>query len=124
MSKVELVRRFGPERWVTLRETGEHVQVEAWSPIASAYRVRSRRRGVFLAGEDTLDELPVHPGVELGRHWNRCAAVGCGAPLTPDRPTCVRCDALTCWCGRCGCVSSRTKRPTAGKTRKKAAKAA
>ena len=40
LRKDETSPRFGPERWVTLRDTGEHVKVEVWSAIAAAYRVR------------------------------------------------------------------------------------
>lgn len=107
MSK-EPLRRFGPERWVTLRETGEHVQVEAWSTITSAYRVRSRLRGVFLAREDEVEELVDHPESSRGRHWNRCPAARCGAPLTPNLPLCPRCNAPKCTCGRCACATTRT----------------
>ena len=122
MTKEATARRFGPERWVTLRETGENVQVEAWSPIASAYRVRSRKRGVFLAGEGELEELPEHPEAARGRHWTRCRGAGCGAPLTPELPVCEKCKQPTCFCGRCGCATARlaaAKRPS---KRKAAAK--
>jgi hypothetical protein len=102
------VRRFGPERWVTVRETGEHVQVEAWSPIKFAYRVRSRKNGRFLAADAELEDVPVHPEAARGRHWNRCPVVGCGAPLTPELATCERCNAPTCTCGRCRCLPGRS----------------
>ena len=42
MRKEAEAPRFGPEHWVTMRDTGEHVKVESWSAIAAAYRVRSR----------------------------------------------------------------------------------
>jgi hypothetical protein len=122
VSKETVQRRFGPERWVTLRETGEHVQVEAWSTIASAYRVRSRRRGVFLAADRDLDEVVVHPDAERGRYWNRCQAASCGAPLTPGLPICARCKALTCSCGRCACATSA--RATGAKKKTKMVKKA
>jgi hypothetical protein len=120
MPKEVAVRRFGPERWVTLRKTGEHVQIEAWSTIASAYRVRSRQRGVFLAPDNDLDELLAHPEAHMGRHWNRCPAVGCGAPLTPGLEICARCKMQKCTCGRCACVSTRPRSTAAKKTRAKA----
>jgi hypothetical protein len=108
MSKEPLTHRFGPEHWVTLRASGEHVKIEAWSAIAAAYRVRSRKRGVMFAVDDELDELLAHPEVALGRDWTRCAAVGCGAPLTPELTVCVHCQAPTCTCGRCRCVRTPT----------------
>jgi len=112
MAKDELTPRFGPEHWVTLRDTGEHVKVEAWSAIAAAYRVRCKR-GTFFVTEDELDELAAHPEAHLGKHWNRCPAAGCGAPLTPELQTCPRCTAPVCVCGRCRCVrpaaTARTK---------------
>ena len=121
MHKEDTSSRFGPERWVTLRNTGEHVKVETWSTIASAYRVRSSKRGVLVVTEDELDELPDHPEVHLGKHWNRCQAPGCGAPLTPELPICTHCQAPTCTCGRCGCArpqpAARTK--TARRTTRK-----
>ena len=106
MAKEAPLRRFGPERWVTLRETGEHVQVEAWSTIATAYRVRLRNRSVILVPEGDLDDLPVHPEADRGRHWKRCAAARCGAPLTPGLAICPTCKGPTCACGRCLCVSA------------------
>jgi len=118
MAKEPITHRFGPEHWVTMRDTGEHVKVEAWSPIAAAYRVRSRKRGVFVAGDDELDELLVHPGVGLGKYWTRCVAPGCGAPLTPELVICVKCEAPTCACGRCRCVRT----PTAAARAKTAAR--
>jgi hypothetical protein len=104
MSKEPIIPRFGPEHWVTLRASGEHVKIEAWSGIAAAYRVRSRKRGMLFAADDELNEIPIHPEVDLGKSWGRCVAQGCGAPLTPELVVCVRCHALTCACGRCGCV--------------------
>ena len=118
MRKDDISPRFGPEHWVTLRDSGEHVKVEAWSGIAAAYRVRSRKRGILFVTEDELDEVATHPDVERGKHWNRCPAVGCGAPLTPELPICARCQAPTCNCGRCRCVRPPTRAPrakTAGK---------
>jgi hypothetical protein len=124
MRKEEGSPRFGPEHWVTIRETGEHVQVEAWSSIAAAYRVRSRKSGLLVVTEEEVDELLVHPEVHLGKHWSRCPASGCGAPLTPALPVCPRCHAPTCTCGRCQCVRPSTPstraRPKA--TRKKTAR--
>jgi hypothetical protein len=110
MRKDETSARFGPEQWGTLRDTGEHVKVEAWSAIAAAYRVRSRKRGVLFVTDDELDDLAVHPDADRGKHWNRCQAAGCGAPLTPELKICARCHAPTCTCGRCRCTSpARTK---------------
>ena len=43
MRKEDTSPRFGPEHWVTLRDSGEHVKVEVWSSIAAAYRVRSKK---------------------------------------------------------------------------------
>jgi len=123
MSKEPVSHRFGPEHWVTLRDTGENVKVEAWSPIAAAYRVRSRKRGVLFAADAELDEIPVHPEVELGRHWTRCAAAGCGAPLTPGLAACPRCQAPVCTCGRCGCVRLAAASPARAPRKKVAAKA-
>jgi hypothetical protein len=104
---------------VTIRDTGEHVKIEAWSAIAAAYRVRSRKRGVLFAADDELDEVLVHPDVALGKHWTRCAAVGCGAPLTPDLVICARCQAPTCACGRCRCVRTPTAASRTKTARKK-----
>jgi hypothetical protein len=120
MSKEPITPRFGPEHWVTLRDTGEHVKIEAWSPIADAYRVRSRKRGLLFAGVDELDEILVHPEDGLGRHWTRCAAPGCGAPLTPGLVICPRCQAPTCTCGRCRCVRTPPATARAKTARKKA----
>lgn len=103
MNKGTVIRRFGPEQWVTVRATGEHVKIEAWSSIAAAYRARSGKRGVFFAHDDELDEIIVHPDDDRGRHWPRCAASGCGAPLTPELTVCPTCQAPTCTCGRCRC---------------------
>ena len=125
MAKDENLRRFGPERWVTLRETGEHVQVEAWSTIAGAYRVRSRKRGVLLVAEGDLQEVAAHPEAALGRDWRRCPAVNCGAPLTSDLPLCPECNTAICSCGRCKCPSrgARVKKAHKG-TRKQSASSA
>ena len=116
----EEIRRFGPGCWVTMRGTGEHVQVEAWSTIAAAYRLRSRKNGLLFATDAELDEVPEHPETHIGKYWSRCHAPGCGAPLTPSLPICPKCQALTCTCGRCRCArpaaASRAKVP-----RKKAA---
>ena len=121
MAKEDISPRFGPEHWVTLRDTGEHVKVEVWSTIAAAYRVRSRKRGVLFATHDELDEVPAHPDVLLGKHWNRCPAPGCGAPLTPGLAICPRCQGPTCTCGRCRCVRPATTAARAKTARKKAA---
>ncbi|HVO23593.1 MAG TPA: hypothetical protein VMW56_08195 [Candidatus Margulisiibacteriota bacterium] len=119
MSKVPSTPRFGPEHWVTLRDTGEHVKVEAWSAIAAAYRVRSRKRGILFAADDELDEVVVHPDDGIGRYWPRCAAPGCGAPLTPNLVVCARCQSPTCACGRCRCARKPPK-PRRKPTRPKA----
>ena len=124
MAKDAVLPRFGPERWVTLRDSGEHVKVEIWSRIAAAYRVRSPKRGLLFVAEDQIDEVPVHPEVERGKHWNRCQAPGCGAPLTPELPICPRCEAPTCTCGRCRCARGSTAAARAKTPRKKAAPAA
>jgi hypothetical protein len=124
MGKEDLSPRFGPEHWVTLRDTGEHVKVEAWSTIAAAYRVRSRKRGVLFATDDELDEVPEHPEGERGKHWTRCQAIGCGAPLTPGLAICPRCQAPTCSCGRCRCARTSTATARAKPVRKRAVPAA
>jgi hypothetical protein len=111
-------RRFSPECWVTMRNTGEHVKVESWSRIAAAYRVRSRKHGLQLCGVDDLVEISAHPEAHLNRHWSRCQASGCGAPLTPELSTCPQCNGLTCTCGSCQCPPTRARAKT---TRKKPA---
>jgi hypothetical protein len=116
--------RFGPGRWVTLRETGEHVQVECWSAIKSAYRVRSRKSGQQFAIQDDLMEISPHPDTDRGKYWPFCPAPGCGAPLTPDLLICPLCQGPTCACGRCQCAK-RTAKPTRAKApRARAAKSA
>ena len=122
MANDDVSPRFGPERWVTLRDSGEHVKVEAWSGIAAAYRVRSRKRGILFVGEDELDEIAAHPEADRGKHWHRCQAAGCGAPLTPELPICPRCEAPTCTCGRCHCPSARASAVRATAARKKGAR--
>ncbi len=121
MRKDDTSPRFGPERWVTVRDSGEHVKVEAWSSIAAAYRVRSPKRGILFVADDQLDDLPLHPEVDRGKYWNRCQAAGCGAPLTPELPTCARCKSPTCTCGRCRCVRGPTAAARAKAARKKTA---
>ena len=121
MAKEVVSPRFGPERWVTLRDSGEHVKVEAWSGIAAVYRVRSRKRGVLFVGENELEDIALHPEVERGKHWTRCHAAGCGAPLTPELPICPRCQAPTCACGRCRCPTGRAAAGRAKGARKKSA---
>ncbi len=123
MSKQPITPRFGPEHWVTLRATGEHVKIEAWSAIAGAYRLHSRKRGVWFAADDELDEILVHPEVGLGKHWPRCVAAGCGAPLTPELVVCARCHTPTCACGRCRCVSTPRAATRKKSPRKSGAKA-
>jgi len=119
MAKKELhAPLFGPEQWVTMRETGEHVKVESWSTIADVYRVRSRKNGLQFASEAELMEVCAHPEVHLGKYWSRCRAPGCGAPLTPQLSLCPQCLAPTCSCGRCQCVPKATRTRT---VRKKAA---
>lgn len=100
---------FGPGHWVTMRDTGEHVKIESWSTIAAAYRVRSRKSGLQFASEAELAEICAHPEGDLGKHWPRCVAPGCGAPLTPELATCPHCHAPTCTCGRCQCVRKTTR---------------
>lgn len=123
MRKEEGPPRFGPEHWITIRETGEHVKVEAWSSIAAAYRVRSRKSGLLVVTEEEVDEVPVHPEGHRGKHWSRCHAPGCGAPLTPALPICPRCQSPTCTCGRCQCArpTANPARARTKTTRKKAA---
>jgi hypothetical protein len=86
--------------------------------------VRSRKRGVLFATDDELDEVPEHPEGERGKHWTRCPATGCGAPLTPGLAICPRCQAPTCTCGRCRCARGSTAAARAKTPRKKAAPAA
>ena len=119
--------RFGPENWITIRATGEHAKVETWSNIALAYRVRSRKRGLMFVTEEEVDAVLAHPDAELGKHWSRCQAPACGAPLTPDLAVCERCKAPTCTCGRCKCVrpsaAAAAGRAKAKRTKKTAAAA-
>ena len=122
MAKEEQVQRFGPEQWVTLRETGEYVKVEAFSPIAAAYRLRSRKNGMLFATDAELDTVPVHPEDHIGKHWQRCQAAGCGAPLTPSLPVCERCTKPICTCGRCQCARPTAASRAAAKTPRKKAK--
>lgn len=122
MAKEIEAPRFGPGHWVTLRGTGEHVKIESWSTIAAAYRVRSRKGGLQFVDKTDLEEICVHPEVHLGKHWSRCPAPGCGAPLTPGLATCPRCQGPMCTCGRCACgpKTARSKTPgrkVAGKKR-------
>lgn len=120
MAKEEHLHRFGPGRWVTLRETGEHVRIEAWSVIAAAYRVRAGKTAVRFATESEIEVVPAHPEEHLGKYWSRCRAMGCGAPLTEGLVICPACKAPTCTCGRCQCVrvSSRKGVPRAKASRK------
>jgi hypothetical protein len=104
--------RFAPGHWATLRDSGEHVKVELWSAIAAAYRVRSRKHGLQFAGETELAEISAHPEVHLGKHWRRCQASGCGAPLTPELAICPHCHAPVCVCGRCQCVGKPVRAKT------------
>jgi hypothetical protein len=117
MRKEAEAPRFGPEHWVTMRDTGEHVKVESWSAIAAAYRVHSRKYGLQFAREAELEEICVHPEGHLGKHWSRCLAPTCGAPLTPELSTCPHCHAPVCTCGRCQCAP----KPRAKVARKKPA---
>lgn len=123
MAKEEVSPRFGPGQWVTIRDSGEHVKVEAWSAIAAAYRLRSRKKGLLFATDAEVDEVPIHPEAHLGKHWRRCPASGCGAPLTPTLPVCPRCEGPICTCGHCGCPRpvAALARARAKTTRKKAA---
>lgn len=113
MGKEQASHRFGPGQWVTRRDTGEHVRVELWSAIAAAYRVRSSKGGLQLLGEADLEQVCEHPEAGLGRHWSRCLAAGCGAPLTPELTTCSLCGAPRCTCGRCRCVRTPARSKTA-----------
>jgi hypothetical protein len=115
MAKESPSPRFGPEVWVTVRDTGEHVKIEMWSAIAAAYRARSRKHGLLFLTEAEVDELHAHPEDHLGKHWSRCPAPGCGAPLTPNLPVCERCNGPTCACGRCACPRRRSRAPQAKK---------
>jgi hypothetical protein len=121
MRREERTHRFGPEIWATIRETGEHVKIECWLQATREYRARSRKRGLMFLTEEELDEVLVHPEAHLGKHWSRCPAVGCGAPLTPELPVCPRCQGLTCPCGRCRCIHPAKTTPRAKTVRKKAA---
>src|SRR5262245_35074949 len=104
MSKAERPMRFGPEIWVTIRETGEHAKIECWSAATGEYRLRSSR-GLLYRTDEELDEVAAHPEAHLNRRWKRCARSNCGAPLTPGLAVCPRGLAPTCTCGRCGCAS-------------------
>ncbi len=104
---------------MTLRDSGEHVKVEAWSEIAAAYRLRSRKNGLLFATDAEIDMVPVHPEADAGKHWKHCQAAGCGAPLTPALPICPRCQAPTCTCGRCACVRPATAPSPRPKTARK-----
>lgn len=104
MRKDEFSHRFGPDLWVTIRNTGEHVKIETWSNIAASYRVRSAKGGVFYLTDAEVDEVVGHPEEHLGKCWRRCRNTACGAPLTPGLPVCEHCQAPTCTCGRCECV--------------------
>jgi hypothetical protein len=120
MSKEPITPRFGPGCWVTIRGTGEHVKIEAWSRIAAAYRVHSRKHGLFFAGDDEVLEVVAHPEVDRGKYWTRCPAPGCGAPLTPELVICARCQTPTCGCGRCCCVRTPSVVARAKPARKRA----
>lgn len=109
MSKKDEAPEFAPEQWVTVRDTGEHVKVELWSPIAGAYRVRSKKHGLQFVGKNDLVTLCVHPEAHRGKGWHRCQAPGCGAPLTPNLDTCEKCESPICSCGRCRCSGTRRK---------------
>lgn len=126
MRKEVKATKFGPESWITIRATGEHAKVETWSNIALAYRVRSRKRGLMFVTDGEVEALVEHPEAHLGKHWSRCQAPGCGAPLTPDLPVCERCQAHTCTCGRCKCARATTaaRARTKAKATKKTVKTA
>jgi len=111
MAKEVVSPRFGPGRWVTMRDTGENVKVEMWSSIAAAYRVRSKKKGLQIVTDDEVDDLVAHPDAERGKHWHLCPAPACGAPLTPNLTTCPRCEGPTCTCGRCRCVRAASTSP-------------
>jgi hypothetical protein len=94
---------------VTVVDTGENVKVESWSAIAGAYRVRSRKSGLQFLREAALEEVSLHPDAHRGKDWERCPAVGCGAPLTSALEVCERCRSLVCICGRCQCALKRSQ---------------
>jgi hypothetical protein len=116
--------RFGPDVWVTVASTGEHVKVELLSQVANAYRVRSSANGVQFYQDDELNETAPHPGEDAGRHWSRCRGTGCGAPLTAELTTCETCQAPVCTCGRCACSPAIARRAKAARTKKAAKKTA
>jgi hypothetical protein len=93
--------------------------VELWSNIANAYRVRSAGNGIQFFQEAELEEMPVHPDEDFGRHWSRCRGTGCGAPLTAELATCEKCQARVCTCGRCACSPTAARRAKAKKAAKK-----
>ena len=103
MRKEDEIRRFSPGQWATMRDSGVHVKVEAWSEIADAYRVHSRKDGLQFAAPEDLEPVVAHPNAHLGKYWSRCHAPGCGAPLTTGLAICPKCGGLTCNCGRCQC---------------------
>jgi len=121
MAKDDVSPRFGPGQWVTVRATGTHVKVEAWSRIAAAYRLLSGKGTLQFASEAELEEVCAHPDVDLGKYWPRCQAAKCGAPLTPGLAICARCHAPICSCGRCRCGRTAAKVTPAKAPRKKVA---
>jgi len=110
MPHKEEAHKFSQEQWVMMRDTGEHVKVELWSAIAGAYRVHSSKHGLVFASEGDLVKLCAHPEAHLGKHWGRCQAPGCGAPLTPGLSICPKCNMPKCTCGRCRCVPKPARR--------------
>ncbi len=104
MRREDVPRRFSPEMWVTIRDTGRHVKIESWSDIAGAYRVRSAKRDVLFLTDAELDDVIPHPEERLGRCWSRCRGAACGAPLTAGLAICEHCGQPRCTCGRCGCA--------------------
>jgi hypothetical protein len=122
MAQHKISHRFGPDIWVTVGSTGEHVRVELWSDIANAYRVHSAGNGVQFFQEAELEEMPPHPDEDFGRHWSRCRGMGCGAPLTAALPVCEKCQARICTCGRCGCSTATARRTKIKKSAKSSSK--
>lgn len=127
MAHQPVTHRFGPDIWATVGSTGEHVKVELWSDVANAYRVRSAGNGVQFFQESELEEVTPYPDDDFTRHWSRCRATACGAPLTAALATCEKCQGRICTCGRCACPPgtgrrSKAKKATKSKSKKSSAK--
>jgi len=122
MAQHPITHRFGPDIWATVSSTGEHVRVELWSNIASAYRVRSAGSGVQFFQEAELEEVPKYPDEDFCRDWSRCRGTGCGAPLTAELPLCQSCQARICTCGCCACSTASARSAKAKKATKRKSK--